>query len=86
LPDVLVCPCRALRQPALGYANQALHGRPHIQEQCDAGCVPQVEQNASANLVYRATGEFSAAYPEQRLSQRTTDGVRVTAARGKCGC
>ena len=26
LPDLLVCPCLALRQPALGHGDQILHG------------------------------------------------------------
>ena len=37
-----------------------MHGWRHIQQQCDPGCVPQVEQNASANLVQRAAAEHGA--------------------------
>ena len=40
--------------------DKVLHGWRHLQERCDAGCVPQVEQNASADLVHRTAGEHGA--------------------------
>ena len=43
-------PGRTVRQLALDHDDKVLLGRRHLQEQFDAGCVPQVEQNASANL------------------------------------
>ena len=81
LLPVLAGPRHALRQPALGHDDQALHGWRHLQEQCDPGRVPQVEQNASAHLVHRTAGEHRCSSRWCDVSQRAAHGIRVAAAR-----
>ena len=78
-------PHHALRQFALGHDDQVLRGRRHLQEQCDARRVSQVEQDASANLVHRPAGEHGPHPTACDVSQRAAHGVRNAAARHDCG-
>ena len=74
-------PRHALCRPALGDGNQAVHGRRHLPQQCEPRCVPQMEQGASAHLVYRTDGEHGACRAARDVSQPAAHGVRVAAAR-----
>ena len=72
-------PRHALRQPALDHDDQILPGGARLQEQRDAGRVPQVEQDASANwCIGRLEGAPAIG---DNVSQCPADGIRVATAR-----
>ena len=85
LSDIFVGPLVALRERALGHGDQALPGWRHLQERREARCLPQVEQSAFANLVYRAAGTVGPPAAEDDDPQRTAHGMGVTPARGDRG-
>ena len=75
----------ALRQPVLGHDDQVHPGGARLQERRDAGRLPQVEQDASANLVHRSAGADGAPAAGDDVSQCAADGIRVAAARRNRG-